>query len=77
MAHITKEEENYIRLQQLIKGVSQKAARCFFDQEFAPVCLGKSIKQASNKLNDLKIKKVINTEQWNLLFPKYGKEFYL
>lgn len=63
MAHITKEEENYIRLQQLIKGVSQKAARCFFDQEFAPGCLGNSIKQESNKLNDLKIKKVINTEQ--------------
>ncbi|VDI62004.1 Hypothetical predicted protein [Mytilus galloprovincialis] len=39
MTHtFTQEEENYIKLDQLI-GISQRAARCFFDKEFAPaVC---------------------------------------
>lgn len=73
MTHLfTKEEENYIKLDQLI-GISQRAARVFFDKEFASVCLGKSIKKEKKKLTDLKQKRIINQKQWNLLFPQEGR----
>ncbi|XP_052090104.1 uncharacterized protein LOC127726694 [Mytilus californianus] len=69
---ITQEEDNYIRLDLLITGVSQRAARLFFDKEFDPVFLSKSINKERNKLTDLKAKRIINQKQWNLLYPRKG-----
>ncbi|CAC5386109.1 unnamed protein product [Mytilus coruscus] len=69
---ITQEEDNYIRLDLLITGVSQRAARIFFDKEFVPVFLSKSINKERNKLTDLKAKRIINQKQWNLLYPRKG-----
>ncbi|CAC5356933.1 unnamed protein product [Mytilus coruscus] len=70
--HVSEEEENYLRLH-LLTGISSRAVRLIFDEEFHPSCLGKTIKKEFRKLDDLKKKKrVINTAQWNLLFPPYG-----
>lgn len=73
METITEEEENYVRMSLLLSGISQRAARCFFDSEFAPSCLYKSLKEEFNKLYTLKLDKTINQSQWNLLFPLKGR----
>ncbi|CAG2206197.1 unnamed protein product [Mytilus edulis] len=67
---LTQEEENYVRLSLLLTGVSPRAARALFDQEFAPSCLASSLKKEYNKLKDLQRKRVLNQSQWNLLFPR-------
>lgn len=54
----------------LLTGISPRAARALFDHEFAPSCLGASLKKEFNKLNELKKKRVISQPQWNLLFPR-------
>ncbi|CAC5419076.1 unnamed protein product [Mytilus coruscus] len=71
MSTITEEEENYARMSLLLSGVSQRAARVFFDSVFHPSCLDRSIKGASFKLGKLKYK-TINLYQWDLLFPGQG-----
>lgn len=71
--HVSEEEENYVRLDLLLTGISSKAVRVLFDKEFHPNCLEASIKKEYNTLFDLKKKKSINTEQWKLLFPRGGK----
>ncbi|XP_052089966.1 ankyrin-1-like [Mytilus californianus] len=72
MSTITEEEENYVRMSLLLYGIAPRAARAYFDSEFAPSCLYKSIKREFSKLNQLKKDKKINTSQWNLLFPRKG-----
>lgn len=69
-AFISQEEENYVRLSLLLTGISPRAARTYFDGEFAPACLYASIKKEHNKLFALKKKRTINPAQWNLLFPR-------
>ncbi|CAC5412652.1 unnamed protein product [Mytilus coruscus] len=71
MAYLSVEEENYVRMSLLLTGISPRAARIFFDGEFAPACLDASIKKEYNKLLDLKKKHRINQSQWNLLFPRF------
>ncbi|CAG2253747.1 unnamed protein product [Mytilus edulis] len=71
MASLTVVEENYVRMSLLLTGISPRAARTFFDGEFAPVCLDATIKKEYNKLFDLKKKHIINQSQWNLLFPRF------
>ncbi|XP_071160487.1 E3 ubiquitin-protein ligase DZIP3-like [Mytilus edulis] len=71
MASLTVEEENYVRMSLLLTGISPRAARTFFDGEFAPACLGATIKKEFNKLFDLKKNHRINQSQWNLLFPRF------
>lgn len=72
MTTITEEEENYVRMSLLLYGISQRAARYFFDSEFAPPTLQKSIRKEFEKLFILKKDKIINQSQWNLLFPQKG-----
>lgn len=72
MTTITEEEENYVRMSLLLFGISQRAARVFFDSEFAPQTLQKSISKELRKLDLLKKEKIINQSQWNLLFPQKG-----
>lgn len=70
-AHLSTEEENYVRMSLLITGVSPRGVRALFDSEFAPIRLDASIKKEYTKLKDLKSKHIINQSQWNLLFPRY------
>ncbi|XP_076095790.1 uncharacterized protein LOC143066864 [Mytilus galloprovincialis] len=71
MATLSVEEENYVRMSLLLTGISPRAARTFFDSEFAPACLEATIKKELNKLLDLKKKHRINQSQWNLLCPRF------
>ncbi|CAG2237152.1 unnamed protein product [Mytilus edulis] len=71
MASLSVEEENYVRMSLLLTGISPRAARNFFDSEFAPACLGPAIKKEYNKLFALKTKHILKQAQWNLLFPRF------
>ncbi|XP_052106905.1 uncharacterized protein LOC127739284 isoform X2 [Mytilus californianus] len=71
MGSLSVEEENYVRMSLLLTGISPRAARTFFDSEFAPACLDATIKKEYNKLLDLKKKHRINQSQWNHLFPRF------
>ncbi|CAG2253749.1 unnamed protein product [Mytilus edulis] len=71
MASVSEGEENYVRMSLLLTGVSPRAARTFFDSEFAPACLDATLKKEYNKLFKLKKKHVINQSQWNLLFQDF------
>ncbi|XP_071178364.1 uncharacterized protein [Mytilus edulis] len=66
------EEENYVRLALLLKGVSPRAVRTYFDREFPPTYLPSTLNTNYNTLQDLKLKRVLNQAQWNLLFPRNG-----
>ncbi|XP_052087496.1 uncharacterized protein LOC127724554 [Mytilus californianus] len=72
MAPLLEEEENYIRLALLLKGVSPRAVRTFFDKEFPPTHLPSTLNKNYNTLYDLNLKRILNQAQWNLLFPKNG-----
>ncbi|XP_063404203.1 ankyrin-1-like [Mytilus trossulus] len=72
MAPLLEEEENYIRLALLLKGVSPRAVRTFFDKEFSPTYLPSTLNKNYNTLYDLFKKRILNQAQWNLLFPKNG-----
>ncbi|XP_071138339.1 uncharacterized protein [Mytilus edulis] len=72
MANLSKEEENYVRLALLLKGVTPRAVRTYFDREFLPSSLPSKIKTSYNTLSDLKLKRIINQAQWNLLVPRNG-----
>ncbi|CAG2239363.1 unnamed protein product [Mytilus edulis] len=69
------EEENYIRLALLLKGVSPKAVRTFFDKELPPTYLPSTLNKNYNTLYDLYLKRILNQTQWNLLLPKNGMYF--
>ncbi|CAC5408428.1 unnamed protein product [Mytilus coruscus] len=71
MSPFSPEEDNYVRMCLLLTGISPRAARIFFDGEFAPACLYASLKKYYNNLFDLKKKHKIYQSQWNLLFPKH------
>ncbi|XP_071159030.1 E3 ubiquitin-protein ligase DZIP3-like [Mytilus edulis] len=71
MASLSVVEENFVRMSLLLTGISPRAARIFFDGEFAQACLDATIKKEYNKLFDLKKKHIINQSQWNLLFPRF------
>ncbi|VDI60066.1 Hypothetical predicted protein [Mytilus galloprovincialis] len=72
MAPLSDEEENYIRLALLLKGVSPRAVRTFFDKEFPPTYLPSTLNKNYNTLNGLFKKRILNQAQWNLLFPTNG-----
>ena len=73
MAALDPDKENYVRMALLVTGVSPRAVRVYFDKEFSPVNLPTTLRKLSNKLLDLKSKRVINQAQWNVLFPYNGK----
>ncbi|XP_076079353.1 uncharacterized protein LOC143049638 [Mytilus galloprovincialis] len=72
MAPLLEEIENYIRLALLLKGVSPRAVRNFFDKEFPPTYLPSTLNKNYNTLYDLFKKRILNQAQWTLLFPKNG-----
>ncbi|CAG2200866.1 unnamed protein product [Mytilus edulis] len=71
MASLSEEEENYVRLALLLKGVTPRAVRTYFDREFPPTSLPSTLSTSHNTLLDLK-KRIINQAQWNLLIPRNG-----
>lgn len=73
MEPISKEEENYVRLALLLKGVSPRAVRSFFDREFPPTYLPSELTSKYNALDELYRRKRLTKPQWKLLFPKNGK----
>lgn len=75
MTYISKEEENYVRLDLLIKGISQRAARALFDREYHPSNLYASLKKEYKQLKKLKDTNVIKPQQWNLLFTSYPGKY--
>lgn len=72
MAPLSEEDENYVRLALLLKGVTPRAVRIYFDNEFIPTSLPSTLVTNNNILLDLKYKRVIIQAQWNLLVPKKG-----
>ncbi|VDH91073.1 Hypothetical predicted protein, partial [Mytilus galloprovincialis] len=70
MASLSEEEENYVRLALLLKGVTPRAVRTYFDREFPPTSLPSTLSTSHNTLLDLKVKRIINQAQWNLLIPR-------
>ncbi|XP_076083279.1 uncharacterized protein LOC143054234 [Mytilus galloprovincialis] len=67
MASLSEEEENYVRLALLLRGVTPRAVRTYFDREFPPTSLPSTLSTSHNTLLDLKKKRIINQAQWNLL----------
>ncbi|CAC5381652.1 unnamed protein product [Mytilus coruscus] len=72
MAPLSEEEENYVRLALLLKGVSPRAVRVFFDREFPPTHLPSTLNTNYNTLHGLKLNRVLNQAHWKLLFPRIG-----
>ncbi|XP_063402205.1 uncharacterized protein LOC134686468 [Mytilus trossulus] len=70
MTTISEEEENFVRMNLLLTGISTRAVRVLFNNEFHPSNLDVTIKKEIYKLNDLKKKKIINQPQWEFLFPR-------
>ncbi|CAG2207091.1 unnamed protein product [Mytilus edulis] len=60
MAPLLEEEENYIRLALLLKGVSPRAVRTFFDKEFPPTYLPSTLNKNYNTLNLTSVNQPIN-----------------
>lgn len=72
MAPLSEEEENFVRLALLLKGVTPRAVRTLFDIEFPPNNLHSTLHPKNRTLLYLKRQKIINQVQWNLLDPKKG-----
>lgn len=70
MAPLSNEEENFIRLSLLLKGLSPRAVRTFFDKKFPPTYLPSTLNTNYDPLNDLYKKRILNQAQWTLLFPR-------
>ncbi|VDI02300.1 Hypothetical predicted protein [Mytilus galloprovincialis] len=70
---ISSEEENYLRIAHLLIRVAPSAVRVRFDQEFHPGGLKIVLNQARySTLETLNKRRVINKDQWDLLFPTSG-----
>lgn len=75
---MSSEEENYLRIAHLLVRVAPSAVRVKFNYEFHPVKLKTYLhKHRYTSLEDLKRKKVINQNQWDLLFPNSGEQIKL
>ncbi|XP_052059099.1 ankyrin-1-like [Mytilus californianus] len=72
MAPLSEEEENYVRLALLLKGVTPRAVRTYFDREFHPTYLPSTLNKNYNTLLNLKLKKIIIQAQWNLMILRNG-----
>ncbi|CAG2241956.1 unnamed protein product [Mytilus edulis] len=64
MAPLSEEEENYIRLAVLLKEVSPRAVRIYFDKEFSTTHLPSTLNKNYNTLYGLKLKRVLSQAQW-------------
>lgn len=75
---LSPEEENYLRIAHLLIRVAPSAVRVRFDKEFYPGGLKTVLNQSrSSTLETLKKRRVFNQAQWDLLFPKSGKQINL
>ncbi|XP_071178430.1 uncharacterized protein [Mytilus edulis] len=76
MSDGTKENEyesNHLRIANLVFKVAPPAVRVYFDKQFNPGGLQTVLNQHRFKaLNSLKSKRIINQNQWDLLFPSVG-----
>ncbi|VDI32408.1 Hypothetical predicted protein [Mytilus galloprovincialis] len=54
MAPLSEDEENYVRLALLLKGVTTRAVRTYFDREFPPTSLSSTLITSNDTLFDLK-----------------------
>ncbi|VDI13377.1 Hypothetical predicted protein, partial [Mytilus galloprovincialis] len=72
MAPLAEEEENYIRLALLLKGLSPRAVRTYFDSKFPCIDLPSTLNTNKTTLVGLKKNRVLNQVQWNRLFPGHG-----
>lgn len=71
---MSEEEENYVRMGLLLTGVTPRAVRTLFDEQFHPPDLNSILEREYNKLLELKSKKKINESHWSLLFPECDKK---
>ncbi|VDI45624.1 Hypothetical predicted protein, partial [Mytilus galloprovincialis] len=63
---ISSEEENYMRLCMLVD-ICRKAVKVYFDKEFHPDVLKKTIKKEQHKLLHLRKTNVLSETQWKIL----------
>ena len=76
-ATTSRHESNYIKIAMVVLRVSPRAVRVQFDNKFDPKCLKTTLNSKWDCLTGLKTKKRITQPQWELLFPKTGRLFYL
>lgn len=68
---ISEEEENYLQLIRLLNNVALKAVREKFNQYFpTQTLLATILKKEESRLRNMR---VLNSAQFNLLFPSSGK----
>ncbi|XP_063397031.1 uncharacterized protein LOC134681362 [Mytilus trossulus] len=66
-------ENNHLRIANLVFKVAPPAVRDYFDKQFNPGGLQTVLNQHRfKKLNSLKSRRIINQNQWDLLFPSVG-----
>ncbi|XP_052073571.1 uncharacterized protein LOC127711531 [Mytilus californianus] len=66
------EKDNYDRINKLLQGAATPAVKQKFDKEFDPSILKSTLNKSFIGLAKLKKQRVINQQQWTLLFPKNG-----
>lgn len=71
LSHISKEEENSLRMHLLLTRIAPKAVRVIFDREFPPHVLYASIRRVGGLIR-LSRNPVITQVQWKLLYPCNG-----
>lgn len=73
MAPITNEEENFLRIVQLLFKVVVEAVRTRFDTLFSPINLYQTLQAKKKDLEDLEHKRILKKPQMDLLYPISGK----
>lgn len=72
---IPEEEENYLRIANLLMRVAPSAVRIQFNNELHPGRFKSVLNKNRLKiLEPLKRKRIINQAQWEVLFPVRGKQ---
>ncbi|XP_076105704.1 uncharacterized protein LOC143074036 [Mytilus galloprovincialis] len=72
MAPITIEEENFLRIVQLIFGVVVEAVRTVFDKFFPPMTLHHTLQANKKDVKDLEKKQILRKPQMDVLFSTTG-----
>lgn len=70
---ITDEEICYLRIFHLLLRVANPVVRDTFNTEFHPTKLQAEFRRNHNVLLDLRKKRVIDKQQWELMFPNSGE----
>lgn len=74
---LSKEESNLVRIILLAKRIAPKAVRTYFNQRFEPTQLKKIIHNNHSILYNLRLKRILTLDQWNLLFSSAGKSSFI